>query len=83
MVQPTFALTSDNAAIIGAICQQLNGLPLALELAAARLRGLPPAALLARLSDRLALLTGSSDRPERHQTLRNLIDWSYNLLSPD
>jgi predicted ATPase len=78
---PAFALTPENAAAIAQICQRLDGLPLALELAAARLSVLPPAALLQRLEHRLPLLSrGARDLPERQQTLRNTIDWSYDLL---
>jgi len=80
-VQPTFALTADNAPAIAEICRRLDGLPLALELAAARSNVLPPAALLARLAHRLPLLThGARDLSERQQTLRNTIAWSYDLL---
>jgi predicted ATPase len=81
-VQPTFALTADNAQAIAEICRRLDGLPLALELAAARSTVLPPQALLARLEHRLPLLThGARDVPERQQTLRNTIAWSYDLLA--
>jgi predicted ATPase len=78
---PTFALTPDNAATIAELCQRLDGLPLALELAAARLTLLTPSALLARLERRLPLLSrGARDLPQRQQTLRNTIAWSYDLL---
>jgi predicted ATPase len=81
-VQPAFALTADNAQAIAEICRRLDGLPLALELAAARSTVLPPAALLARLVHRLPLLVhGARDVPQRQQTLRNTIAWSYDLLA--
>ncbi|WP_411279540.1 protein kinase domain-containing protein [Gemmatimonas sp.] len=80
-VQPTFAITSTNGAAVASICIRLDGLPLALELAAARIRILEPAALLKRLDDALDLLTsGDRDLPERQRTLRATIDWSYSLL---
>ncbi|MHB8574348.1 MAG: ATP-binding protein, partial [Dehalococcoidia bacterium] len=77
-----FALATENAAAVTAICRRLDGLPLAIELAAARVKLLPPAALLARLEQRLAFLTGGErNRPARQQTLRNTIQWSWDLLS--
>ena len=83
-VSPGFALTSGNAATIAQICARVDGLPLALELAAARIKVLSPAQLLERLSEaRLPLLVGGAKNlPDRHHTLRNTITWSYNLLSP-
>jgi predicted ATPase/class 3 adenylate cyclase len=81
-VRPGFALTPDNAAAVAEICARLDGIPLALELAAARVRVLPPQQLLARLEDRFRLLTGGSRAAlERHQTLRAAVDWSYALLT--
>jgi predicted ATPase len=83
-VDAGFALTHENAQAIAEICQRLDGLPLALELAAARINVLPPRLLLARLGHRLPLLThGARDLPERQQTLRTTIAWSYDLLSPE
>jgi len=83
-VKPTFQMTPANAHTIAEICTHLDGLPLALELAAARMKLLPPQALLARLSQRLAVLTsGARDAPIRQQTLRNTIEWSYHLLTAD
>src|SRR6266436_3770162 len=80
-VKPDFKLTRANGRAIAEICVRLDGLPLALELAAARIRLLPPQALLARLSQRFQVLTGGPrTMPERQQTLRNTIKWSHDLL---
>lgn len=82
-VRPDFALAEDDVPTIAAICRQLDGLPLAIELAAARSKLFGPAALLARLANRLQVLTGGMrDLPERHQTLQSAIAWSYDLLEP-
>src|SRR5262249_23774594 len=80
-VQPTLQLTAITAPLISEICRRLDGLPLAIELAAARPKPLPLEALLERLEHRLAVLTsGPRDLPDRQQTLRNTLAWSYSLL---
>lgn len=82
-IDPALALTSDTAPLIAEVCRRLDGLPLALELAAARLALFPLPALVERLEHRLSFLTGGPrDLPERQQTLRNTLQWSYDLLSP-
>ncbi len=84
MVRPTFALTSANAGAVYEICQRLDGLPLAIELAAARSNVLSPEALLSRLSVPLQLLSGGPrDAPDRHRALESALAWSYGLLQPD
>jgi predicted ATPase/DNA-binding CsgD family transcriptional regulator len=83
-VQPAFELTEANAHTIADICVRLDGLPLAIELAAARSKLLPPQALLKRLEHRLSVLTGGArDLPARQQALRNTLQWSYDLLSQE
>ncbi|MDI9947563.1 protein kinase [Rhodococcus sp. IEGM 1305] len=82
-VVPGFELTEENKVTIARICQRLDGLPLPIELAAARLRAMTPDQILQRLTDRYLLLTrGSRDAPSRQQTLRMCIDWSYDLCTP-
>jgi predicted ATPase len=81
-VAPGFELTEDNVQAVAEICRRLDGLPLAIELAAARVRLLPPQELASRLGQRFSLLTGGGrDLPERQRTLRNTLDWSFGLLS--
>lgn len=81
-IKPDFELTNENAPAVGEICVRLDGLPLAIELAAARSRLLTPHDMLSRLSSRLKFLTGGAkDSAARQRTLRSTIDWSYNLLS--
>ena len=79
--RPDFSVTNENAPAVAEICARLDGLPLAIELAAARIKLLPPAAMLERLDSRLKLLRGGSrDLPERQRTLRGTIEWSHALL---
>jgi predicted ATPase/class 3 adenylate cyclase len=83
-VKPEFQLTNSNAPAVAEICVRLDGLPLAIELAAARIKVLPPQALLVRLDQQLAVLTsGVRDAPARQQTLRNTLEWSHQLLDTD
>ena len=83
-IRSDFSVTVENATVVAAICTKLDGLPLALELAAARIRVLSPDALLSRLEKRLDLLRGGPrDTPVRHQTMRNTIEWSYDLLTEE
>jgi predicted ATPase/transcriptional regulator with XRE-family HTH domain len=82
-VAPNFVLDANNSAAVAAVCRRLEGIPLAIELAAARAGLLQPAALLQRLERRLPLLTrGAADLPERQQTLRHTLAWSHGLLGP-
>jgi predicted ATPase/class 3 adenylate cyclase len=81
-IKPEFAVTNESAPAVAEICARLDGLPLAIELAAARVRVLPPQKMLQRLDDRLKLLRGGArDMPTRQQTLRGTIDWSHDLLN--
>ncbi len=83
-VKPGFVVTNENAPAVAEICHRLDGLPLAIELAAARIRLLTPQAMLSRLERRLPLLTGGArDLPARQQTLRATVEWSYDLLEPE
>ena len=76
-----FVLTRDNGRAVAELCARLDGLPLALELAAAHVRALPPAALLPRLGRQFDLLRGPADAPTRQQSLPATVDWSYDLLT--
>jgi len=79
--RPEFELTRENASVVADLCRRLDGIPLAIELAAARVRSMTPAELVERLDQRFRLLTGGSRTAlERHQTLRGAVDWSYDLL---
>src|SRR5262249_34868030 len=80
LVRPSFALSESNVADVIRICRRLDGLPLAIELAAARTKLLSPSALLSRLGSALELRDARVDRPNRQQTLRTTIGWSYDLL---
>src|SRR5690606_20538463 len=82
--KPVFTLTDDNAGAVMDICRRLEGLPLAIELAAAKVRMLTPHAIAERLSSSLPLLTAAvRDLPERHRTVRATLDWSVGLLPPE
>lgn len=83
-VRPSFRLDASNAQAVGELCRRLDGLPLAIELAAAQIRLLSPAAILHRLGDRIDLLAaGSVDLPDRQRTIRSTLDWSHRLLDPN
>jgi predicted ATPase/Tfp pilus assembly protein PilF len=83
-VQPRFEVTAENIAVVTEICRRLDGLPLAIEIAAARIKMLPPQALLKRLDQSMKVLVGrAKDLPARQQTLRKTIDWSFQLLKPE
>jgi predicted ATPase len=82
--RPDFRMDDENAAAVAEICRRLDGLPLAIELAAARVKLLPPTLLLERLGAGLEIVSGARrDAPERHQALRNAVLWSYDLLTPE
>src|SRR5439155_15028472 len=81
LVRASFDLTPKNVGVVCHICRQLDGIPLALELAAAQVRLFSPAQIAARLSNRFRLLTHGGTQPARHQTLRAVLDWSYDLLT--
>ncbi len=84
LVKPDLALTDENIRAIDDICRRVDGLPLAIELAAARTRFLSPTAMRDRLGERLSMLIGGPrDAPERHRTIRATLEWSYDLLSPE
>lgn len=82
-IDPRFALDGGNGGDVAELCRRLDGIPLALELAAARVQILPPHALLTRIGDRLDLLSGAVDLPERQRTLRATLDWSHELLDKE
>jgi len=82
--KPDFELDEINGPVVSSICQKLNGIPLAIEMAASRVKVMDPAAILVRLSDQLSILsTGERTAPHRQQTMRATIDWSYDLLTED
>jgi predicted ATPase/DNA-binding CsgD family transcriptional regulator len=80
---PDFALTPQNTPAVAELCRRLDGIPLALELAAVRLRGMPVEEILARLSDRFRVLGATRTSNDRHRTLRAAVSWSYELCTPD
>jgi predicted ATPase len=83
-VKPDFQITPHNADAIAELCERLDGIPLAIELAASRILALPPAQMVARLRERFDFLVSRRrDLPERHRTMRAAIDWSFQLLSPE